>query len=162
MVRDELLALEPRNVESAARLEVSVAPLIQPNMPERYRQEVTGLRDALSLPEGRTEATALLRNFVNEIRLTPAEGILTIAVKGNPAGVLSAAGISALASGDGWLAAGNTDSPPYGGGMSSKRLPFRQDDRVSKGVRTKDFRSCRRPTGSSMLPRFGGHIGNVD
>ena len=77
-----------------------MAPLIQPNMPELYRQEVTGLRDALSLPKGRTEATALLRNFRDEIRLTPAEGILTIAVKGNPAGVLSAAGISALASGD--------------------------------------------------------------
>ena len=32
-------------------------------------------------------------------------------------------------------------------GMSSKRLPFQQNDRVSKGVRTKDFRSCRRPRG---------------
>jgi len=138
-----------------------VAPLIQPNMPELCRQEVTGLRDALSLPEGRTEATALLRNFRNEIRLTPAEGILTIAVKGNSAGLVPRVFPP-------WQVAmvgsqpRNTDSPPYGGGMSSKRLPFRQDDRVSKGVRTKDFRSCRRPTGSSMLPRFGGHIGNVD
>jgi len=111
VVRDELLALERRKVESAARLEVSVAPLIQPNMPELCRQEVTRLRDALSLPEGRTEGTALLRNFRNEIRLTPAEGILTIAVKGNSAGVLSAAGISALASGDGWLAAAQYRQP---------------------------------------------------
>lgn len=101
IVRDELVALEQRKEQLAARPVLPEGPFIEPNAADLYREKVAGLQEALSQPESRTQAASLLRNFVDEIRLTPDAGELAIAVKGNLAGVLTAAGISAVASSDG-------------------------------------------------------------
>ena len=64
----------------------------------------------------------------------------------------------------GWLrgpAAGNTDSPPHGGHeLQTSALPTRRSGLKRRAHERLWFMS--EATGSSMLPRFGGHIGNVD
>ena len=114
VVREELIALEQRKRALAARPTAAWTPILHPtNMAEVYREKVLGLRDALTQPDIQTKAADLLRGFVDEIRLTPQDGTLAIAVKGNLAGVLAAADLPAVANG-GWLRGGDLNPRPLG------------------------------------------------
>ena len=97
VVKAELVALEQRKVELGRRQQPAFRPILHPNMADLYRSKVIGLREALSQPDTRPHAADLLRGLVDEIRLTPTDGALTIAVKGNLAGVLTAAGFATAA-----------------------------------------------------------------
>jgi hypothetical protein len=103
-------------------------------MADLYREKVLrGFREALAQPDSRVQAADLLRGFVDEIRLTPEDGTLSIAVKGNLAGVLTAAGLSPVAaSSDGC------------GGATPMNAPFRSGSKscatLSSGVRPRTRR----------------------
>ena len=97
VVKAELLTLGQRQQLLGQRPRFTPAPLLHPNMADVYRTKVEGLREALSQPESRSQAADLLRGFVDEIRLTPNEGELAIAVKGNLAGVMAATGLTSTA-----------------------------------------------------------------
>ena len=60
-------------------------------MADRWREEVTELREALEEDRCDAEARQAVRNMVEEIRLTPRDGVLSIDVKGNLAAMLAAA-----------------------------------------------------------------------
>jgi len=67
-------------------------PLLGPNMGAVFAKKVKGLRAALTQTRvDPTDAQQSLRQLVDEIRLTPREGALAIDVKGNLAGMLTAA-----------------------------------------------------------------------
>ena len=92
-VKDEMAALQVRKEELIQRIEAAndPPPLLHPNMAERWRAEITELRDALTEDRCDTEAREAVRNMVQEIRLTPRDGALAIDVKGNLAAMLAAA-----------------------------------------------------------------------
>ena len=56
-----------------------------------WRAEITELRDALTEDRCDPEARQAVRNMVEEIRLTPRDGVLAVDVKGNLAAMLAAA-----------------------------------------------------------------------
>jgi site-specific DNA recombinase len=66
-------------------------PLLHPNMADLWRAEVTELRDALIEDRCNPEAREAVRHMVQEIRLTPRDGVLAIEVKGNLAAMLAKA-----------------------------------------------------------------------
>lgn len=67
--------------------------LLHPAMADRYRQEVTALRESLNDPEGRTEAADLLRSLIERIELNPKKDGTGLAINlyGDLAGILSIA-----------------------------------------------------------------------
>ena len=92
-VREELLALEARKValENECSLVSDVSPLLHPHMADVWRAEITELRDALTEDRCDPEARQAVRDMVEEIRLTPRDGVLAVEVKGNLAAMLAAA-----------------------------------------------------------------------
>ena len=66
-------------------------PLLHPSMAEIYRSRLTGLHEALSREETRTEAAEIIRSLVDEIVLTPEDGELKIDLRGDLAGILAIA-----------------------------------------------------------------------
>ena len=67
-------------------------PLLDPNMGAVFAEKVKGLRAALTQTRvDPSDAQQGLRQLVDEIRLTPREGVLAIEVKGNLASMLTAA-----------------------------------------------------------------------
>lgn len=60
-------------------------------MASLWREQVTELRDALADNRCDPEAREAVRQMVEEIRLSPREGVLAVDVKGNLAAMLSAA-----------------------------------------------------------------------
>ena len=71
VVKAEVLELERRKRELAARPAPPARPILHPDMGELYRTKTQNLRDALTQPDSRPQAADLLRGFVDEIRLTP-------------------------------------------------------------------------------------------
>ncbi len=98
-VKDRMIELDARKVELEALIaDAPEAPavLVHPSMGERYRQEVTRLREALNEPSRREEAAEIIRGLIDAIVLRP-EGdgrrkALTIDLTGHLAGILSLAG----------------------------------------------------------------------
>lgn len=92
-MRDEMLALENRKAELEAKsaLVSANSPLLHPHMADLWREEVTELRQALEEDRCDPEARQAVRDMVEEIRLTPRNGVLSIDVKGNLAAMLAAA-----------------------------------------------------------------------
>jgi site-specific DNA recombinase len=90
--KTEIKALDARRKGLQAQLETAdePPPLLHPEMAELYRQKVTKLAQALKHPETRTEATEALRGLIDAIVMTPAEGALSIELKGNLAAMLGA------------------------------------------------------------------------
>ena len=84
-------------------------------MADRWREEVTELRQALEEDRCDPVARDAVRNMVAEIRLTPNNGVLEIDVKGNLAAMLAAATQT-----DGWqrqialVAGGGFEPPTFG------------------------------------------------
>ena len=91
-IKDELLSLEARKVELQSRLEAPEIPeLLHPRMSDVYREEVASLCLALENEESRTGAADAIRALVEAIVLEPDGERLKITLKGDLAGMLSAA-----------------------------------------------------------------------
>lgn len=95
MLKDDAVRIEARMTELNRILEgVTERPILfTAGMPERYRQEVSGLIDALNTESKRGEATDLIRSLIDRIVLTPRDGEEgpVIDLHGDLAGILSIA-----------------------------------------------------------------------
>ena len=82
---DELIALEKQKKDLRRKIDQTPAtPIrIHPNLGELYRRKVTDLREALNEEVVRAEASAMLRDLIEEIRLVPVDGELRIHLKGS-------------------------------------------------------------------------------
>jgi site-specific DNA recombinase len=91
-IKDELLSLEARKAELQSRLDSPEMPeLLHPRMADVYREKVGGLCLALESEESRTGAREAIRALVEAILLEPDGERLKITLKGDLAGMLSAA-----------------------------------------------------------------------
>ena len=91
-IKDELLSLEARKAELQSRLEAPEMPeLLHPRMADVYREKVGNLCLALANEESRTGAADAIRALVEAIVLEPDGDRLNITLKGDLAGMLSAA-----------------------------------------------------------------------
>jgi site-specific DNA recombinase len=91
-INDELLSLESRKVELQSRLEAPEMPeLLHARMSDVYREKVRSLCLALEAEDSRMGAAAAIRALVDAILLEPDGEQLKITLKGNLAGMLSAA-----------------------------------------------------------------------
>jgi site-specific DNA recombinase len=91
-IRDELLSLETRKAELQSRLEAPEMPeLLHPRMSDVYREKVGSLCLALESDASRTGAADAIRALVETIVLEPDGERLNITLKGDLAGMLSAA-----------------------------------------------------------------------
>ena len=91
-IRDELLSLEARKAKLQSRLEAPEMPeLLHPRMADVYREKVGSLCLALETEESRTGAAEAIRALVEAIVLEPDGERLNITLKGDLAGMLSAA-----------------------------------------------------------------------
>ena len=91
-IKDELLALEARKAELQSRLDAPEMPeLLHPRMADVYREKVGSLRLALEGEESRTGAVQAIRALIEAIVLEPDGDKLKITLKGDLAGMLSAA-----------------------------------------------------------------------
>ena len=64
-------------------------PLIHPNLAEVYRTKVKELSSLLLDPQQKAEAFDIIRGLIDEVRLTPESGELSITLTGELAGILS-------------------------------------------------------------------------
>ena len=86
------LQLRKRSLISTLATAGDPPPLLGPNMGALFAEKVKGLRQALTQTRvDPTDAQQNLRQLVDEIRLTPRDGVLAIDVKGNLAAMLTAA-----------------------------------------------------------------------
>jgi site-specific DNA recombinase len=92
-IKDRLLALEDRKAELGRVLQRAEAPpvLLHTQMATYYRNKVASLSAALNQDETRTEAAEIIRSLIDEILLAPANGELTVLLKGDLAGILKLA-----------------------------------------------------------------------
>ena len=91
-IKAELLSLEARKVELQSRLNAPEMPeLLHPQMADVYREKVGSLCRALESEESRTGAADAIRALVEAIVLEPDGDQLKITLKGDLAGMLSAA-----------------------------------------------------------------------
>ena len=91
-IKDELLSLEDRKAELQSRLNAPEMPeLLHPRMAEVYREKVGSLCGALESEESRTGAVEAIRALIETILLEPDGDQLKITLKGDLAGMLSAA-----------------------------------------------------------------------
>ena len=91
-IKKELLALEARQADLQQKLEAPEMPeLLHPRMADVYRDKVTGLCEALEREDSRLAVTTAIRGLIEAILLEPDGEQLKITLKGNLAGMLSAA-----------------------------------------------------------------------
>ena len=91
-IKDELLSLEARKAELQSRLDAPEMPeLLHPRMADVYREKVGSLCLALESEESRTGAREAIRALIEAIVLEPDGDRLKITLKGDLAGMLSAA-----------------------------------------------------------------------
>ncbi len=90
----ELDSLEKRKSAFQKRLDADPVPPIRlhPKLAEIYRQKIENLHNALNQDDTRTEASGILRNLIDEIRLIPRDGQLDIYLVGNLAEILNLCG----------------------------------------------------------------------
>ncbi len=91
-IKDELLSLEARKAELQSRLDApEMLELLHPRMADVYREKVGNLCLALESEESRTAAREAIRALIEAILLEPDGERLKITLKGDLAGMLSAA-----------------------------------------------------------------------
>jgi site-specific DNA recombinase len=66
-------------------------PVLHPTVATVYRTRVAALYDALQQEASRDEAADIIRTLVNEITLTPEDGVLQVELLGDLAGILTIA-----------------------------------------------------------------------
>src|SRR5262249_17524675 len=84
VVKDEIATLEAGRRALLAQLEATPAPVprLHPNIAEVYTQKVASLREALNDEKTRPEAAECIRGLIDEVRLVPADGKLTVQLFG--------------------------------------------------------------------------------
>jgi site-specific DNA recombinase len=103
-IKDELLSLEARKAELQSRLDAPEMPqLLHSRMADVYREKVGSLCSALENEESRTGAVEAIRALIETILLEPDGNELKITLKGDLAGMLSAARDSKRSPGTGDL-----------------------------------------------------------
>src|SRR5262245_17204055 len=91
-IKDELLSLEARKTELQSRLNAPEMPeLLHPRVADVYRKKVGSLCAALESEEGRTGTVDAIRALIDTILIEPDGDQLKITLKGDLAGMLSAA-----------------------------------------------------------------------
>jgi len=91
-IKNELLSLEARQTELRRHLEAPEMPqLLHPRMADVYREKVSSLCNALEHEDGRAGAADAIRGLIEAILLEPDGDRLKITLKGDLAGILSAA-----------------------------------------------------------------------
>jgi site-specific DNA recombinase len=91
-IKDELMKLEARKAELQSRLDApEMQELLHPRMADMYREKVGSLCLALENEDSRTGAADAIRALVEAIVLEPDGERLNITLKGDLAGMLSAA-----------------------------------------------------------------------
>ena len=121
-IKDELLSLEARKVELQSRVDAPEMPeLLHPRMADVYHEKVGNLCLALESEESRTGAREAIRALIEAILLEPEGDQLNITLKGDLAGMLSAARPPSRAAHSGRASASLAGA--YGGGGDSKRSP---------------------------------------
>jgi len=91
-IKEELLSLEARKTELQSRLSAPEMPeLLHPRMADVYREKVRSLCYALESEESRVSAVDAIRALIETILLEPDGDELKITLKGDLAGMLSAA-----------------------------------------------------------------------
>jgi site-specific DNA recombinase len=91
-IKDELLSLEARKAELQSRVNAPEMPeLLHPRMADVYRDKVGSLCSALESDESRAGAVEAIRALIETILLEPDGDQLKITLKGDLAGMLSAA-----------------------------------------------------------------------
>jgi site-specific DNA recombinase len=91
-IKDELLSLESQKAQLQSRLEAPEMPeLLHPRMSDVYREKVGSLCSALENEESRMSAVDAIRALIETILLEPDGDQLKITLKGDLAGMLSAA-----------------------------------------------------------------------
>ena len=91
-IKDELLSLEARKAKLQSRLDAPEMPeLLHPRMADVYCEKVGSLSLALESEESRTGAVEAIRALIAAIVLEPDGDRLKITLKGDLAGMLSAA-----------------------------------------------------------------------
>ena len=91
-IKKELLDLEARQAELQQKFETPEMPeLLHPRMADVYRDRVCGLCEALEREDSRLGATSTIRALIEAILLEPDGEQLKITLKGDLAGMLSAA-----------------------------------------------------------------------
>ena len=92
VIKDELLSLEARKAELQSRLDAPEMPeLLHPRMADVYREKVRNGCLSLESEESRTGAREAIRALIDAILLEPDGDRLKITLKGDLAGMLSAA-----------------------------------------------------------------------
>ncbi len=120
-IKDELLSLEARKAELQSRLEAEMPELLHPRMADVYRKKVGSLCLALESADGRTGAVEAIRALIEAIVFQPDGDQLKITLKGDLAGMLSAARDSKRSPDTGdlmvqisWLRGGDLNPRPLG------------------------------------------------
>ena len=92
-LKEEMETLQERKEALLAQLATAteLPPLLHPNLADLWRAEITELRDALTEDRCDPGAREAVRRMVDEIRLTPQDGMLAVEVKGNLAAMLATA-----------------------------------------------------------------------
>src|SRR5262249_51473277 len=92
-VKDEMQSLETRRIEFLGKFESAPPslPRLPPNLAELYRQKVVNLAEALNEEHTRLEAAECIRELIDEIRLVPKHGELTIELYGELAALINLA-----------------------------------------------------------------------
>jgi hypothetical protein len=91
-IKDELLSLEARKAQLQSRVEAPEMPeLLHPRMSDVYREKVGSLCLALESEESRAGAREAIRALIEVILLEPDGDELKITLRGDLAGMLSAA-----------------------------------------------------------------------
>ena len=130
-IKDELLSLEHRRVELQSRLNAPEMPeLLHPRMADVYREKVGSLCSALESEESRTGAVEAIRALIETILLEPDGDQLKITLKGDLAGMLSAARDSKRSPDTGDLLV--QIKLVAGGDLNPRPLGYEPDERIYK------------------------------
>jgi site-specific DNA recombinase len=90
-IKDEMTTLEARRRDFLAQLQGTPTPQprLHPNLAEVYRQKIAHLGEALNDEGTRTEAVECIRELIEEIRLVPEHGMLSVQLFGELAALLN-------------------------------------------------------------------------
>jgi site-specific DNA recombinase len=92
-VKNEMTTLEARRADLLGQLEAAPRPMprLHPNIAGIYRHKIASLGEALNDEHTRTEAAECIRELIEEIRLVPEKGKLSIQLFGELAAIINLA-----------------------------------------------------------------------
>jgi DNA invertase Pin-like site-specific DNA recombinase len=92
-VKNEMMTLEARRHDLLAQLQAAPPPMprLHPNLAEVYRRKIANLGEALNDEQTRTEAAECIRGLIEQIRLVPEKGRLSVQLFGELAALINLA-----------------------------------------------------------------------